>query len=102
VSKAALELLLLGTGATTRLSLTQSKGGIPMGYCHEVMLYIVENEPIPSTKLAEHFQWSDLAKRHQITALRAWGWITPSGYVESTEKGRAAISGIHLWSVIEA
>jgi len=62
-----------------------------MEYYHEVMLYIVENEPLPSTKLAEHFQWSGLSKRNWIIALRAWGWIIPNGYVESTEEGREAV-----------
>ena len=67
-----------------------------MEYYHEVMLHIVENEPLPSTKLVERFQWSDLAKRHWIKALRAWGWITSSGRIESTEAGREAVAAIRL------
>ena len=57
-----------------------------MEYHDEVMLYIKEHEPIASTQLAEHFRWSDLARRHWIEALRAWGWIAPRGKVKSTDK----------------
>lgn len=62
-----------------------------MEYYHEIMLYIVGNEPLTSIELAEHFQWSEFAKLNWMAALREWGWIVPRGRVESTEKGRGAL-----------
>ena len=62
-----------------------------MEYCHEIMSYIMEHEPIASTELARYFSWSDKARRQQIEALRAWGWIVPSGRVRSTEKYRKMV-----------
>jgi len=62
-----------------------------MEYYHEIMLYIVENEPLPATELAEHFRWGSSPKRNWIIALRNWGWITPAGHIKSTEKGRNAV-----------
>ena len=63
-----------------------------MEYYHEVMLYIVENEPLASTAaFAEHFGWADSTARRWIEALRNWGWVVPKGRVRSTEKGREAV-----------
>ena len=63
---------------------------------HEVMLYIVEHEPLPATKLAAHFWWSNIALGYWKKALRSWGWITPKGHLVSTEKGREAIKHLSI------
>jgi len=62
-----------------------------MDYHIEVMHYIVENGPLPSTRLAEHFQWSNRIKQNWVIALRTWGWIVPRGYIEATEEGREEV-----------
>jgi len=57
----------------------------------EIMKYILENEPVASTKLAESFGYTNIVRKRWVDTLRAWGWITPSGCLCSTEDGRNAV-----------